>query len=99
MSVTQVKVGDSIFGGPTLVIIVGPCVVESYESCLRHATRLAEITRRANLPFIFKSSFDKANRTSHNSFRGPGLIEGLEILARVKREAGVALLTDIHEPA
>jgi 2-dehydro-3-deoxyphosphooctonate aldolase (KDO 8-P synthase) len=99
MSVTQVKAGSAIFGGPDLVIIAGPCVIESYESCLRHATRLSEITGRAKLPFIFKSSFDKANRTSHESYRGPGLIEGLEILARVKREAGVAVLTDIHEPA
>src|ERR1700687_3732632 len=99
MNVTQVKAGAAIFGGPDLIIIAGPCVIESYESCLRHATRLAEITRRAKLPFIFKSSFDKANRTSHESFRGPGLVEGLEILARVKREASVAVLTDIHEPA
>ena len=99
MTITQVKAGAAIFGGPELVIIAGPCVIESYESCLRHATKLAEITRRAKLPFIFKSSFDKANRTSHESFRGPGLVEGLEILARVKREAGVAVLTDIHEPA
>ena len=99
MTTTQVKVGNAIFGGPSLVIIAGPCVIESYESCLRHATQLAEITARAKLPFIFKSSFDKANRTSHESFRGPGLTEGLEILARVKREAGVAILTDIHEPA
>src|SRR5713101_2017244 len=99
MTVTQVKAGAAIFGGPDLVIIAGPCVIESYESCLRHATRLAEITRDAKLPFIFKSSFDKANRTSHTSFRGPGLIEGLEILARVKRETGVAVLTDIHEPS
>ncbi len=98
MSVTQVQAGDAIFGGAELVIIAGPCVIESYESCLRHATRLAEITRRAKLPFVFKSSFDKANRTSHDSFRGPGLDEGLEILGRVKREAGVAVLTDIHEP-
>jgi 2-dehydro-3-deoxyphosphooctonate aldolase (KDO 8-P synthase) len=99
MPTTQVKAGNAIFGGPSLVIIAGPCVIESYESCLRHATQLAEITARAKLPFIFKSSFDKANRTSHESFRGPGLTEGLEILARVKREAGVAILTDIHEPA
>src|SRR3984893_6672843 len=99
MTITQVKAGAAIFGGPDLIIIAGPCVIESYESCLRHATRLAEIPRRAKLPFIFKSSFDKANRTSHESFRGPGLVEGLEILARVKREAGVAVLTDIHEPA
>jgi 2-dehydro-3-deoxyphosphooctonate aldolase (KDO 8-P synthase) len=74
-------------------------VIESYDSCIRHATRLADIARRAKLPFVFKSSFDKANRTSHSSFRGPGLIDGLEILARVKREAGVAVLTDIHEPS
>ena len=99
MPITKVKAGPATFGGPDLVIIAGPCVIESYESCLRHATRLSEITQRAKLPFIFKSSFDKANRTSHTSYRGPGLIKGLEILARVKRETGVAVLTDIHEPA
>jgi len=99
VSVAQVKAGAAIFGGPELVLIAGPCVIESYDSCIRHATRLADIARRAKLPFVFKSSFDKANRTSHSSFRGPGLIEGLEILARVKREAGVAVLTDIHEPS
>ena len=99
MPITRVKAGTATFGGPDLIIIAGPCVIESYESCLRHATRLSEITSRAKLPFIFKSSFDKANRTSHTSYRGPGLIEGLEILGRVKRETGVAVLTDIHEPA
>ena len=99
MSVAQVKAGDAVFGGPALVIIAGPCVIESYESCLRHATRIREIVERAKLPFIFKSSFDKANRTSISSYRGPGVVEGLDILARVKREAGVAVLTDIHEPS
>ena len=101
MNVAQVKVGadNAVFGGPELVLIAGPCVIESYDSCIRHATRLADIARRARLSFVFKSSFDKANRTSHNSFRGPGLTAGLEILARVKREAGVAVLTDIHEPS
>ncbi len=99
MSVVQVRAGGAVFGGPELVIIAGPCVIESYESCLRHATRLAEIARAAKLPLIFKSSFDKANRTSRTSYRGPGLREGLEILARVKKAAGVAVLTDIHEPA
>lgn len=99
MSVAQVKAGAAVFGGPELVLIAGPCVIESYDSCIRHATRLADIARRAKLPFVFKSSFDKANRSSHSSYRGPGLIDGLEILARVKREAGVALLTDIHEPS
>ncbi len=99
MSVAQVKAGDSIFGGPELVLIAGPCVIESYDSCIRHATKIADIARRAKLPFVFKSSFDKANRSSHGSYRGPGLIDGLEILSRVKREAGVAVLTDIHEPS
>lgn len=99
VQVAQVKAGAAIFGARELVVIAGPCVIESYESCLRHATRIAEIARKAKLPFIFKSSFDKANRTSHGSYRGPGLEEGLEILARVKRQAGVAVLTDIHEPA
>jgi 2-dehydro-3-deoxyphosphooctonate aldolase (KDO 8-P synthase) len=99
VSVAQVKAGDAVFGGPELVLIAGPCVIESYDSCVRHATRLADIARHARMPFVFKSSFDKANRTSHSSFRGPGLKAGLEILARVKREAGVAILTDIHEPS
>jgi 2-dehydro-3-deoxyphosphooctonate aldolase (KDO 8-P synthase) len=97
VTVAEVKAGDAIFGGPELVLIAGPCVIESYDSCIRHAMRLAEIARRAKFPFVFKSSFDKANRSSHGSFRGPGLIDGLEILARVRREAGVAVLTDIHE--
>jgi 2-dehydro-3-deoxyphosphooctonate aldolase (KDO 8-P synthase) len=99
VSVAQVKAGDSVFGGPELVLIAGPCVIESYDSCIRHATKIADIARRAKLPFVFKSSFDKANRSSHGSYRGPGLIDGLEILSRVKREAGVAVLTDIHEPS
>src|SRR5690349_1518856 len=87
-SVAQVKVGDAVFGGPKLVLISGPCVIESEESCLRHAARIAEIARKAGFPYVFKSSFDKANRTSHASFRGPGLEAGLKILARVKREVG-----------
>src|SRR6266852_464603 len=98
MTITQVKAGSAIFGGPDLVIIAGPCVIESYESCLRHATRLAEITRRAKLPFIFKSSFDKANRSSIDSFRGPGLKDGLEILRAVKEETGLPLISDNPEP-
>ncbi len=99
MNVAQVKIGEAVFGGPALVLIAGPCVIESDESCIRHAVRLAEIARKAQTPLVFKASFDKANRTSHTSFRGPGLEEGLKILARVKREAGVAVLTDIHEAA
>lgn len=99
MKVTPVKVGDAVFGGDALVLIAGPCVIESAESCIRHAVAISEIARRAGFPYVFKASFDKANRTSHKSFRGPGLDAGLEILSRVKREAGVAILTDIHEAA
>jgi len=99
VSAQQVRVGETVFGGADLVLIAGPCVIESDESCIRHAVRLAEIARRAGMPLVFKSSFDKANRTSHSSFRGPGLEAGLRILKRVKSEAGVAVLTDVHEPA
>ena len=99
MSVAEVRAGNVVFGGTAFPIIAGPCVIESDESCIRHAIRLAEITAKAGLPFVFKCSFDKANRTSHGAFRGPGLDKGLEILARVKREVGAPILTDIHETA
>ncbi|HVN27117.1 MAG TPA: hypothetical protein VMT64_01450, partial [Candidatus Binataceae bacterium] len=89
MRVAQVKVGDAVFGDPHLVLIAGPCVIESEDSAMRHAARIAEIARKAGFPYVFKSSFDKANRTSHASFRGPGLESGLKTLARVKREVGV----------
>jgi 2-dehydro-3-deoxyphosphooctonate aldolase (KDO 8-P synthase) len=93
-----VKVGEIEIGADRpLVFIGGPCVIESRESAFRHAAALREITARAGVPFIFKSSYDKANRTSISSFRGPGLIAGLEILAAVKREVGVPVLTDVHE--
>jgi 2-dehydro-3-deoxyphosphooctonate aldolase (KDO 8-P synthase) len=82
-----------------MVLIAGPCVIESAELCLRHAERLAAISRQSNVPIVFKSSFDKANRTSQSSFRGPGLQEGLRVLERVKHETGLPVLTDIHEPA
>jgi len=99
LSVRPVTVGNVVFGGPRLVLIAGPCVIESEDHCIRHAHRLAEIGRDRGVPIVFKSSFDKANRTSHRSFRGPGLEEGLRILERVKREIGLPVLTDIHEPA
>lgn len=86
-------------GGDLPVLIAGPCVIESQELVLRVAERLRDIARRHGLPFVFKSSFDKANRSSLTSFRGPGLDAGLEILARLKAELGVPILTDIHEPA
>jgi 2-dehydro-3-deoxyphosphooctonate aldolase (KDO 8-P synthase) len=98
MKVAEVNAGGAIFGGDQLAIIAGPCVVESLEINLRHAERLAKISLKSGVSIVFKSSFDKANRTSHSSFRGPGLEEGLEILARIKRETNLPLLTDIHEP-
>jgi 2-dehydro-3-deoxyphosphooctonate aldolase (KDO 8-P synthase) len=97
VSVAQVKAGDVVVGGPALVLIAGPCVIENEETCLRHAERLRSIARRAHLPLIFKSSFDKANRTSHKSFRGMGLERGLKILAKVKSELALPILTDVHE--
>lgn len=80
-----------------LFLIAGPCVVESEQLQLDVAGRLKEITARLGINFIFKSSFDKANRTSINSFRGPGMEEGLRVLAEVKRQLGVPVLTDVHE--
>lgn len=78
-------------------LIAGPCVVESMELQIETAGKLKEITTELGIPFIFKSSFDKANRTSLNSFRGPGMEEGLKVLAEVKRQLDVPLLTDVHE--
>jgi len=80
-----------------LFLIAGPCVIESEGLQLDVAGQLKEITGSLGIPFIFKSSFDKANRTSGNSFRGPGLEEGLRILGEVKRQIGVPVLTDVHE--
>jgi 2-dehydro-3-deoxyphosphooctonate aldolase (KDO 8-P synthase) len=82
-----------------LAVIAGPCVIESQDSALRHASLLKEAADRAGVPYIFKSSYDKANRSSATSFRGPGLERGLEILAQVKRKVGVPILTDVHESA
>ena len=84
--------------GEPLLLIAGPCVIESAESCLEQAKAVARIAREAGVPFVFKASFDKANRTSVESYRGPGLEEGLRILAEVRREVGVPVLTDIHTP-
>ncbi|MBP7419038.1 MAG: 3-deoxy-8-phosphooctulonate synthase, partial [Xanthomonadales bacterium] len=78
-------------------LIAGPCVVESEQLQLDVAGRLKEITGRLGIPFIFKSSFDKANRSSSKSFRGPGMAEGLRVLSEVKRQLGVPVLTDVHE--
>lgn len=86
-------------GGPARpFLIAGPCVIESAELCLTVADHLARLSARLSLPIVFKASFDKANRTAHTSFRGPGLHEGLTILDRVRRETGLPLLTDVHSP-
>lgn len=80
-----------------LFLIAGPCVIESESLALESAARLKEITGRLGVPFIYKSSFDKANRSSGASYRGPGREEGLRVLERVRREVGVPVLTDVHE--
>src|SRR5437660_545240 len=80
-----------------LLWIAGPCVIETHELTLRIAERLRELAQRLRLPLVFKASFDKANRTSGKSFRGPGLHEGLRTLAAVKRHTGLPLTTDVHE--
>jgi 2-dehydro-3-deoxyphosphooctonate aldolase (KDO 8-P synthase) len=98
--VTPVQLGEIfIGGGRPLVLIAGPCVIESEQHSTDLAGRLVDIARRARVPYIFKASFDKANRTSLSSFRGPGLDEGLRVLASIKSRYHVPILTDIHEPA
>jgi 2-dehydro-3-deoxyphosphooctonate aldolase (KDO 8-P synthase) len=93
-----VGVGNFEIGaGRPLAVIAGPCVIENRESALRHASLLKEAADRVGVPYIFKSSYDKANRSSATSFRGPGLENGLEILAEIKRKVGVPILTDVHE--
>jgi 2-dehydro-3-deoxyphosphooctonate aldolase (KDO 8-P synthase) len=93
----SVRVGDiSIGQGHPLVLIAGPCVVESEKSALKHAKAVQKIAKRLGVPFIYKSSYDKANRSSLSSFRGPGLEAGLEILSRVKAQTGLPILTDVH---
>jgi len=98
--VNPVQLGDlSIGGGSALALIAGPCVIESEQHATDLAGQLVEIARRARVPCIFKASYDKANRTSGHSFRGPGLDEGLRVLAGIKARYGVPILTDIHEPS
>jgi 2-dehydro-3-deoxyphosphooctonate aldolase (KDO 8-P synthase) len=80
-----------------LFLIAGPCVIESEQLALDTAGKLKELTQKLGIPFIYKSSFDKANRSSHTSFRGPGIEEGLQILEKVKQQIGVSVLTDVHE--
>ncbi len=98
MAVRSVTIAPGVvLGEKPLVLIAGPCVIESSDHAVELGGRIAEIARRAGVPYVFKASFDKANRTSFASFRGPGMDEGLTVLARVKRELGVPVLTDIHD--
>ncbi len=94
----EIAPGLPIGGGAPLVFIAGPCVIESEGLALETARLLAEIARRCGIPLIFKSSFDKANRSSIDSFRGPGIEAGLAALAAVKAETGLPVLTDVHAP-
>ena len=91
--------GLTVGGGSPLLLIAGPCVIESESHAVDTALAVRDIARRAGVPYVFKASYDKANRTSASSFRGPGLREGLRILARVREAAGVPILTDVHEPS
>ena len=85
------------FGGRNpLALIAGPCVIESREGCMAIADRLVKLSKRQNIPLVFKASYDKANRTSIDSYRGPGLEKGLEILAEIKAKYNVPVLTDVH---
>ena len=94
-----VTAGSVRIGDGSLALIAGPCVIESEAHAIDTALALRDIARRAGVPFIFKASYDKANRTSGASFRGPGLTEGVRVLGRVREAAGVPILTDIHEPS
>ena len=95
----EVQVRDYVvLGRQELVLIAGPCVIESAQHAIDLGRAVADIARREGLPYIFKASFDKANRTSLSSYRGVGIEEGLAILGRVRDEVGVPVLTDIHEP-
>ncbi len=93
----KVKIGNIEFGGGKLILLAGPCVLEGYERSLKIGQRAKEIATKLGIPYIFKASFDKANRSSIKSFRGPGLDEGLKILAAIKSELNVPIVTDIHE--
>jgi 2-dehydro-3-deoxyphosphooctonate aldolase (KDO 8-P synthase) len=89
--------GLTVGAGAPLLLIAGPCVIESQSHAIDTAQAVRDIARRAGVQYVFKASYDKANRTSGRSFRGPGLVEGVRILGRVRSAAGVPILTDIHE--
>lgn len=96
-TVSSFDIGPVRAGGPDLFLIAGPCVIESEKHARSMAERIARIAADAGVPYVFKASFDKANRTSIASFRGPGIEEGLRILQVIQRDVGVPVLTDVHE--
>src|SRR5882672_4263712 len=96
---TSFQLDNVRIGAGNLFLIAGPCVIESEKHALFMAEVIKGVTRALNVPFIFKASYDKANRTSMRSFRGPGLVEGLRIVKKVKNEVHVPILTDVHETA
>ena len=99
MNKSDFKIGNvEISLESPLFVMAGPCVIESKEICLSIAEKLVEVGKQLNIGMIFKASFDKANRSSISSFRGPGLKEGLEILAEVRQKTGLPVMTDVHEP-
>src|SRR4028118_850493 len=95
IQIADYTVGDN----QPLLLIAGPCVIESEELCREVAAALCEYSKARDINFVFKASFDKANRTSIHSYRGPGIEKGLEILARIKSDFAIPVLTDIHEAA
>ena len=96
----QVKVGNyTIGGGEKLTLLAGPCVLEGLDRCLLIGRTIKEICQRLDINYVFKASFDKANRSSYHSFRGPGLKKGIEMLKKIKEELQVPVVTDIHESA
>lgn len=97
--ISEFQVGPVTVGGRALCVIAGPCVIESEETCLRVGEAMRAVCARLGFGYVFKASFDKANRTSIHSFRGPGLEAGLRILDSVKRQLGTPVLTDFHEAA
>src|SRR5436305_5746123 len=96
---TSFQVGEVHIGSGDLFLIAGPCVIESEEHALRMAEIIKGVTKALGVPFIFKASYDKANRTSMRSYRGPGIEEGLRILKKIKNELQLPVLTDVHETA
>ena len=98
MKINEVKLNNIVFGGKELPMILGPCVIESRDHCFGMAEKIVKIADKNSVNFIFKSSFDKANRTSISSFRGNGIDKGLKILEEIKSNFGIPITTDIHLP-